>query len=83
LPSCETRQGYYDLAQGAVASKRLAREARRPAAVTLPRKLVLRSRMRQKHDPFTVERSVDAIVLAPGEGDIMQGCTAQGGRKGS
>jgi hypothetical protein len=35
-----------------------------------------------KHDPFTVERSVDEIILALGEADIMPGRTAQGGGAG-
>jgi hypothetical protein len=36
FPSCEIRQGYYYLAQRAFASKRLAREASRPATMTRP-----------------------------------------------
>ena len=48
----------------------------------MPYGSVLWSLKRQKHDPFMVERSVDEVVLASGDGDIMPGCTASGGREG-
>jgi hypothetical protein len=48
----------------------------------MPYGSVLWSLKRQKHDPFMVERSVDEVALASGDGGIMPGCTASGGREG-
>ena len=70
------------MAEGAFVSKRFAREASRPAAVAMLYRRVLWSLKRQKHDPFMVERSVDEVALASGDGGIMPGCTASGGREG-
>jgi hypothetical protein len=48
----------------------------------MPYRRVLWSLKRQKPDPLMVERSVDEVVLASGDGSSLPGCAAQGGGEG-